>query len=222
MAKRLLFVMGFVLFLALGNACASASANGDFQYWQIDDIAWKVNDLWKLNLDEEAYFKNDASDYYYEHTELGVTYSGLAKWFDVTAHFRHVLTESASNVCLREEQPGFSATLKGQLFSCSISDRNRFEYRIKENAEDGWRYRNMVTLKLPWKWTKFEIQPYFADEFFVDFLLEKINENRNYTGFSFNITRNVGMDIFYMWRRLESNGKWGNNQVVGTKLRVSF
>lgn len=222
MGRRFLFGLGVALFLASGNVCAYASGSGDFQYWQIEDISWKLNDLWKLNLGEETYFKNDASDFYYQHTELGATYSGLAKWLDVSAHFRHGLTESRSNLWLREEQPGFSAIFKGKFLGCSVSDRNRFEYRIRENADQGWRYRNQVTVKFPWKWTKLEIQPYFADEFFVDIDLERINENRNYTGFSFKISKNIGMDVFYMWRRLESSGKWGNNQVLGAKLRLSF
>jgi hypothetical protein len=66
------------------------------------------------------------------------------------------------------------------------------------------------------------MQPYFADEMFADFLTEQINENRLYTGFSFTFTKNIGLDIFYMWRRIKSSGKWQTNDVLGTNLKLTF
>ena len=221
MTKRVLRIFGLVVFLMAGSVVSVLAQNNDFQYWMIESISWKVANNWKMFLGQEAYFQNDASDFYYEHTEIGADYTGFAKWVDVGLHYRHVLSKT-NDIWLREEQPSLNVTLKGVLKNWSFSDRNRFEYRIKEDAEDGWRYRNLVTIKFPWKITRYQIQPYFADEMFADFLKEEINENRLYTGFSFTFTQNIGLDIFYMWRRIKSSGKWQTNDVLGTNLKLTF
>lgn len=208
----------FVLMLVRPGLVSAAT---DTQYWKTESLSWSVAKDWKLTLEEEMYFQDDASDFYYQHTDLGVVYSGLTKWLDLGLNYRHVLSESKS-VWKREERPHFSATVKFKLGDYALGNRSRFEYRIREDADDFWRYRNNTTVKFPWKWTRHEIQPYFADEFFVDFDQEDINENRQSYGFSFKITKHVGAEIYYMWRRVKSSDKWATNNIIGTRLKLAF
>lgn len=192
----------------------------DLQYWKIESISWKVADDWKLSLTEEIYFRDDASDYYHEHTELGLAYSGIAKWLDVGLHFRHALDESTKSIWKREEQPGFYATIKHTIKGFVVSDRNRLEYKIREDATDLWNYRNLLTIRAPWKWTSLEIQPYIAHETFVN---KTLSEIRSFAGFSFKMTKNVGADIFYMQKRnRQGGGHWVGINAVGTRLKLDF
>ncbi len=216
--ESLIFI-AFFIFLAGTYAYAGSS---DFQYRNINSVTWKVSKDWKLSLTEEVYFKDDASDFYYEHTELGILYSGFFKWLDVSLNFRHALTESPSNKWKKEEQPGFHATFKFKIKDYDFSDRNRFEYRIREDSDDFWRYRNMVTMRFPLKLTRYNIQPYLSDEFFVDFDKEELNENRAYAGLSFKLSKNWGADLYYLWRRVKSGDKWTTNNILGTRLKLEF
>ncbi len=148
-------------------------------------------------------------------------YSGLGDWLDLGLNFRH-LRDRSSGSWKTEERLHLNATLKFKLKGYDISNRGRFEYRIREKADDFWRYRNKLSVKLPLKITVLEIQPYFADEIFADFDLKEMTENRLYTGFYFKITEFLNAEIFYMWRRIKSSGEWNTHDVLGTRLKFTF
>ena len=214
-------VLSFLVILLFGAGSFAYAKKADFQYWSSESIGWNISKKWKLSLSEEHYFRNDAEDFYYQHTEIGATYSGLVKWMDVGLNFRHVRSKGNSG-WKREEQPSFNAYLKFKLKDYSISDRNRFEYRFKQDAQDYWRYRNLLTIKLPLKWTRYEIQPMLSDEIFVDLDKKEFNENRLMPGFSFKINKNLNAEIVYMWRRVKSSDTWSANHAVWTRLKLEF
>jgi hypothetical protein len=211
----------FVIALFFGATTCAYARKADLQYWHTETVNWKIASDWKLCVVDEAYFDDDASHYYYQEGDIGVFYSGLAKWLDVSLNFKHVLLLNR-NKWKREERPHVNMVLKTSLLGCSISDRNRFEYRFIEDGSDHWRYRNYVTVKFPLKITRYEIQPYVADEFLVNMRIEQLNENRLYQGFVFKITKNCSADIYYMWKRTKSSGKWNSTDVMGTRLTFSF
>jgi len=215
-------IFGLYLFLLISPGfLAFAFDDGDFQYWNTEKIVWKISDNWSGSLEEELYLGNNASNLYYHHTDLGFTYSGLAEWLDLGFNYRQVF-EDRNGSWESENRPHFNLTVKGNAFGYSWSDLSRFEYRNRESAEDFWCYRNKFTLKMPCKFTKFQIQPYVADEWFYDFNVESLNRNRLYTGITFKLMGNVGADIFYMWQSSKTNDDWDDTNVLGTKLTVNF
>ncbi|MBN2482800.1 MAG: DUF2490 domain-containing protein [Candidatus Omnitrophica bacterium] len=214
--------IGVLLFFSVFflSDCA-AFDDGDFQYWNNESISWKVNENWKVTLEEELRFGDDGGNIYYQHSDLGVVYSGIASWLDVGVNYRYVREERNSR-WKDDSQPHLNATVKWSRFGFSLSDRSRFEYREREDAEDYWRYRNNFTVKLPWKFTRFEIRPFVADEIFYDFDAETLNKNRFFSGISFKITKQVSGDIFYLWETSEKNEKWNDLHVLGTKIKLNF
>jgi hypothetical protein len=97
------------------------------------------------------------------------------------------------------------------------------EYRHFDYQTDSWRYRNKLTMKLPWKFTRIEIQPYLADEIFVGFGgISQFNQNRFSSGLLMNLTKNIKAEIYYMLQSTKGSGKWLDANVLGTKLRVLF
>jgi hypothetical protein len=222
MSRRIVLVAWVSFFIfALTKTSPVFAGSRDTQYWKTESLAWGFAKNWKMILEEEMYFQDDCSDLYYQHTDLGLIYSGRTKWLDLGFGYRHVLSENKST-WKREERPHISATLKHKWAGYDLSNRSRFECRIREDVEDSWRYRNNMTVKSPWKWTKQEVQPYFTDEFYVDLDKEELNENRMSCGFSFKITEHVGAEIYYMWRRIKSSNKWATHDVVGTRLKLTF
>lgn len=217
--KRLVFcimILG-VLFCNVGFAFD----DGDFQYWNNEVVSLKINEDWEASFEEEFRLGDNGGNLYYQHSDWGVTYSGVAEWLDLGVFYRHIF-EKKDSKWRRENRPHLDAAVKWELFDCAMSNRGRFEYRNREDAEDFWQYRNKFTMKLPFKFTKVQIQPYIADEIFIDFDEERLNRNRLYSGFSMKLTKNLKGEIFYLWQRSKKDDKWSGLNVLGTKLKLSF
>ncbi len=147
---------------------------------------------------------------------------GLAEWIDLGLNYRHIFEEKSSKWRV-ENRPHLNANIKWKLFGMDFSNRGRLESRIREKADNFLRYRSKFTVKAPFKLTKFEIQPYVADEIFYDFDEETLNKNRLYAGIVFKIFKNLKADFFYLLERNKnSSNKWYDYNVFGTNLKFSF
>ncbi|MBU1997933.1 MAG: DUF2490 domain-containing protein, partial [Candidatus Omnitrophica bacterium] len=89
---------------------------------------------------------------------------------------------------------------------------------------DFWRYRNKFTLKLPWKFTRFEIQPIVSDEIIIVFgrPSTQLNQNRLSAELGFNVFKNLKAEIYYMLQSSKSSDMWKDVNVLGTKLKLVF
>ena len=195
--------------------------NGDFQYWNTESLSYKINKDWKIGIEEEFRFGDDAGNFYYQHSDAGITYSGLAEWIDLGMNYRFVF-EKKKGDWKYENRPHANVTLKHKLEGFKLSDRNRLEYRDKQDSKDGWRYRNKFTIKYPIKLENFEFSPYAADEIFVDFIEEKLDRNRLYGGIDFKLLKNLSLAIFYLWQASEKDSKWTSYNVIGTEAKLLF
>ncbi|MBU3911050.1 MAG: DUF2490 domain-containing protein [Candidatus Omnitrophica bacterium] len=203
--------------------CVYGFDDGDWQYWNTESASVKLVDEWKASIEQEFRWGNDMHNPYYNHTDVGIAYSGLADWFDLSLNYRHI-KEEKSNDWKTEYRPYVSGTIKWKIYDFSFSDRSRFEFRERQDADEAWQYRNKLSLKPPISLTKFKIQPYVEDETFFDSDSQELNRNRLYSGASFNIFKDLKGDIFYLWQRSKSSssGKWTDVNAVGTKLKISF
>ncbi|MDP8266243.1 MAG: DUF2490 domain-containing protein [Candidatus Aceula meridiana] len=217
--KKIIFTLSFVLICA---SLAFAYDDGDFQIWQTNNASWKISDNWKMSLEDEMWWGDNASDFYYNHTDLGIVYSGLAKWLDIGVNYRGIYSQS-KNTWSYEHRPHFNLTLKTKIDDFDVSNRSRFEFRIGEKMEDKFRYRNKTTLRFPWKWTKFEIRPYIEDEIFIESESTEFTRNRIYTGVTFTIAGPVKGELFYMFQLAKSSSaEWNGTNVLGIKTKLSF
>lgn len=218
--KTLALAAGFFLTIFLCD-CYPFD-DGDFQYWNTEGMSVKLDKNWKIELGEEFRFGDDAEDFYYQHSELGLIYSDLFKWLDAGVNYQLVYEEKDDD-WQYENRPHLNAILKYDVRGLKLTDRNRLEYRDKEGGhDDGWRYRNKVTVKLPLQLTRFKIQPYAADEVFIDFNEEKFNRNRLYCGADFKIFKNLKGELYYLLQVSEKNNKWTDINALGTKLKFAF
>jgi len=113
-------------------------------------------------------------------------------------------------------------TLKNKLLGLDVSDRSRFEYRARETSKDIWRYRNKLSIKLPFELAGLKLQPYLADEVFFDMNDKGYNKNRLYSGVSFKLCKNTTGDIYHVWQTKRSGGEWRDISALGTKLVFRF
>lgn len=222
MQKKILAIIGLVL--AIGSFKLSyAYDNGDFQFWNTEVQEKKINDKMKLALEEEFRFGDDAGDFYYQHYDIGFVYS-LNSNLDLGLNYRQVY-EKKNGDFKEENRPHINATLKGGLAGLELDDRSRLQYRHFDYQPDFWQYRNKLTVKFPWEFTKIKLQPYLAGEVFLSFNNKAFSRNRFYSGLAMNLTKNIKAEIYYLLqstRNSKSSSKWTDANVLGTKIKLVF
>jgi len=210
------------LFVCMFGSSSFGFDDGDFQFWSTASASFKVTDNWGGKFEEEFRFGDDASQLYYQHSDLGFVYRGLADWLDVGLNFRLVFEKNSAGQWKQENRPHLNATFKGKLNGVSVSNRSRFEYRDREDKKDVWRYRNKLTVKLPIELTELKLKPYIADEIFVDFEGAGVNRNRFYAGLSAPISKRLDGGLYYLWQSSKSAGTWKDINVLGIQLKIHF
>jgi hypothetical protein len=150
-----------------------------------------------------------------------VVYGVIDNWLDVGVHYRFTYQEQGG-MWKKIHQPYLDATLMWRLASWDFSNRARFEYRNREDAENIWYYRNKLQVNFPVIRTRLEPRPYLADEFFVNIRHGSFARNRVYAGLLSNLVDPVSVDVYYFWERWLRNVTWKDTHVLGIKLILSF
>lgn len=217
---RVCFLAGLICGGLLGEPSFASDKSG-FQYWSTAGFNFDLDKEWTVTFEEEFRLGDEGGNLYYHHSDIGLVYKGFADWLDVGLNFRKVYEDTGST-WRQENRPHVNVTLKGKLGDIGVSTRSRFEYRDREEKEDIWRYRNKVTFKLPGELTKLKLQPYLADEVFVNFNEEGYVRNRFYSGVAFSIAKNVKADIYYLWQSSRASPGRDDIHALGTKLVFRF
>ncbi len=217
--KRIIFVSAglFLMFAAI----VYAYDDGDFQIWNTDVEEFKINKDSKIAVEEEFRWADNASEFFYQHYDIGYFYN-LTKYLNVGGGYRQVY-ELKKGKFKEENEPYLTATLLGVLSGFAIEDRSRMEYRHFDYQSDSWRYRNKLTIKMPWKFTKIGIQAFLSDEILIGFgKISELNQNRFSSGLGFNVTKNIKGEIYYMFQSSKSSPRWTDANVFGTKIKIAF
>ncbi len=204
-----------------GSACF-ASRSGDLEYWQAHDFSFDLDKDVAFTVSQELRFGRSGSEPHLYNVDMGLVYSGLADWLALGFNFRKEYEKDSSGTFRHENRPHFNVTLKGSLFDIPTSNRSRIEWRDFQNKKEQWRFRNKTTIKLPFKFTKFNLQPYIAEEIFIKVGEDNINQNRLSSGFSCKLTENISASVFYMWKTSKITGGWRDTNVIGTQFKFLF
>jgi hypothetical protein len=169
------------------------------------------------------------------YIEAGLAYRPTP-WLHLSPAFRRQLLRD-SGEWLNEERPYMDATLRWQFHGLALSHRNRFEYRFRESRDDTFRYRNKLTLVVPRKWTRLELQPYLAGEIFVDEGVKAKDRNRTraYAGVKTDPAphlRKLGLkpkegrrltsDYYLIYQSTDNNDDTVDEFIAGLNLGVAF
>jgi len=193
-------------------------AENDREYWSHYEIIGSVNNTLDFKLKPELRYNKNFDNHYYTHIEFGFDWK-FKDWLVLSPYYRHV-NENKNDDWKIEYRPHLNATIKWKFDKISFENRNRLEYRAKEDIEF-FRYRNKLTAKMQ-KYTQFKIQPYLAEEPFYDFDAQELNKNRIYAGVNFKVLDNLKADILYILESRLKDGVWTNVNVLGTTLKYSF
>lgn len=223
LAKSILFIITSTLvFGTLPGGTCFGSTNGNGEYWQTLGFDVDMNIDWKITFRQELRFGKSGGDPYLHNYDLGLVRKNFADRIDVGLNFKKEYEKDSSGKFRAENRPNLNIMLKGKLFCLDVSDRLRLEYRNIENKKDLWRFRNKTVLNLPFKLTMFNLQPYIADEIFINLGENNINQNRLFSGLSFKLSPNIKSSIYYMYKSSKQTGGWLNTNVIGTADRMAF
>lgn len=218
MKKMIFILIGLIILLF---AKVYAYDDGDFQIWNTEAEEFKVNDNLKVTLEEEFRWGDNASEFYYQHYDLGFSYA-LNKSWNIGAGYRQIL-ELSKGKFKPENAPYLTATFLLKNAGFVFDSRSRFEYRHFDYKADSGRYRNKFTLKYPLEISRFMVQPFISEEIFFGFGgANQFNQNRLSCGSGINITKNIKAEVYYMLLTVKSSGKWVDANVLGTKFKILF
>jgi len=209
-----------LVFLVIGPFSINnpAGAGNDWEYWSHYEVVDSISDNLDFKVKPEFRFNNNLSNHYYTHIDIGLDWK-VNDWFILSPYYRHV-NEKKENDWKVEYRPHLSATFKWKHFGLNFNDRNQLEYRIKEDKKF-FRYGNKLTVNLP-KFTRFNLQSYFSEEFFYDFDANELNKNRVYAGVNFKIIKNLTGDFYYIFESRKKTDDWLDVNVLGTALKYNF
>ncbi|MCX5714870.1 MAG: DUF2490 domain-containing protein [Candidatus Omnitrophica bacterium] len=217
--KLKILVLVWLLFLIAGSA--RAYDDGDLQVWNTDTEEFNINKDSKIALEEEFRWGDNVDQFYYHHYDASCFHS-INKYLSIGGGYRQVF-ELKKGKFMAEDEPYLAASLLWGMAGVSFEDRSRMEYRHFAYQADSGRYRNKITMKLPWKFTSLKIQPYVSDEgFFSLGGTNMFNQNRFCFGLGVSLAKNVKGEIYYMLQDTRSPGDWVDTNVLGTKLKIVF
>lgn len=205
-------------------AWASPAKDEDFGYWGVTDLEHKIGSKWKIKAGEEVRFREHAGLKYYEtHAGFAFTAHPLLVLGADYLQARETRASGGKDIWYWEECPRIYATFQSKVKGFLFENRNLLEFRFKEGTEHTVRYRNQSTLTAPWKWTRFEIQPYTSNEVFFESNRNGLTEDRYYNGVKTKLTSNITCSIFYLRQFSKNNfASWKDANILGNSLKVSF
>ena len=214
-------VRNAIFLMVLLQATAAWSwDDGDLQIWHTEQQEFKINDASRITLEEEFRWGDDASDFYYHHYDAGYLYS-IHKNVDAGIAVRKIFEEKRREF-KEETRPALHLILKVSAAGWKFEDRNRIEHRFVESSKDYGRYRNKITIRPPVQWSRFKLQPFAADEIFIDLDKANLSRNRLSSGITATIAKNVKAEAYYLLQSTKSSGVWSDLNVLGLKLKVNF
>jgi hypothetical protein len=199
-----------------------AFADGDVQFWQTVAASLDINKDWTVAVEEHLKLGHDAGTFYYHHTDMGFVYKSFAKGIDLGFNYKQGFKKDDDGHWSRENRPHLNVTFNGRLGTLDFADRSRFEYRDREDGQDLWRYVHRLKVTLPFEFTKLRFRPYLADQVYINLDGQTFEKNRVYSGVTFELSKAVESEFYYVWQSRKTDGRWKDLNALGFQIRIRF
>ena len=230
---RYLFCFILASLLMLSAVCYG-NAN-TFQFWPSAGISWEANKDWTLNYREQLHLNDGGGTLYAGRSDIGVIYKPLADWLDIGFNYGIIYGVNKRARSANEDRISLSAIIRGKILNREFSDRLRIEYRDRDEKSDIWRFRNKVTLNRNFEAADSrglrllktgKINPYVADEIFVNLDGTGFSQNMVYLGFVMRLTEHTKTDVYYGFQSVKTTvnekEEWNNYNVIGIEWTYHF
>lgn len=200
------------------GATGSLTAGDNYEYWSQFGASMSINEHWALEFEEELRIGEDASRLYNHNSAAGLLYKGVTRWLDLGLSFLRDYEKDDQGTWHPENRTRLNLKMKTVIAGFGVSNRTRFEYRDLDIEPDFWRYRHMLKVTFPGKYTALELQPYVAEEPFLYLNGRGFIKNRLYSGVGFTLSQRISGALFYLCESSKSSGHWDANHIVGTRF----
>jgi len=213
------FVWAVAVVLGWGPQAPAA----DFEYWPKVFVRVPLDreKRWQLSLEEWLSFNDGARRFKDSQTDVWLYYFGLADWLSVGAGYKRVYARPGGD-WQTEDRPMFDVAVKTKVHGFGVVDRSRFEFRFQEDRDCVTRYRNRLNIVSPVTFTPLKIEPYVAEETFLNFDAQGFNQQRFYGGVFLPLHEKIRLDLFYLWKLDKVDGDWHGTNVLGTWIYFQF
>jgi len=198
--------------------CNPAVAENDFVYRPELAISGPIADDIRWTASLEPQITSDAQQAGEISLVGGVCWRPTG-YLTVAPQFKYITKgpDADSN----EARPRLAVEMATTIGACKIALRNRFEYRMKEDQDEYWRYRARVKLKFPKVGT---ITPFLYEEVFYEFGdKNELNGNEAGIGVGLPLGDRLCLDVDLRCCHSGSEGKWETGDVhLLTVLKYSF
>ena len=160
------------------------------------------------------------NEFYLHRTWAGATLK-VIKWLDIAPQYSYKTSKHKGNHWPPEHFLALDLTPKIDLFGFKISDRNRGMYGLDDYIRT---YRNRIKIARPFKeilWGH-GLTPFIADEGFYNDQLDEFYENRAEFGLGTKITKNIELELSYIYRSNEKKDKWIKSHILCSLLKFKF
>lgn len=213
-----------VVFIGRGSVSGALVEDEDFGVWNQYDVEKKLDENWKLRLGEDVRFRETSGLFYFD-THAGVSYRFWGP-FVFGAEYLQVRSKvriRGKERFLWEYRPRNFLTAQAKIKGYQFENRNMLEYRFKESLPNSTRYRNLTGVTAPYKWTRWEFQPYASEEIFIETNRNGVVESRMIGGMKLRVYKNLHGSVYYMRLSQKNNsGGWRDANVFGTGLKLSL
>ncbi|MBN2279442.1 MAG: DUF2490 domain-containing protein [Candidatus Marinimicrobia bacterium] len=160
----------------------------------------------------------DPFDQYFNYFDLGLSWK-INTWAFVSADFRHI-TKRSGTKWSKEYWPYADLKMTKAVQKFNLSNRSRLEVRIKED-ENMILYRNKLEVKLP-KLTKVKLQPFVADDVFLDIDNSELYRNRVHAGIACVYFKSVKYALSYILESTWKNDIRNDKDIFLLELHYAF
>jgi len=216
--------------LALCLLPGALYAADDIQFWPEAHLTVPAATNLKIQIGTQ-YRLDDHGTFLYQHTDIGLAYTGLAKWLDVSLNYKLVFEKISDDTWSYAMQPNLNATARFRLLGLTFSDRVRLEYSSPEDLSDFGIIRNKISLNPPiyleaMRERHFlgaqKVRPYVSYEFFYTTDFGKISRHRYQGGLSLSFNTRVICDLYYMRQETLEEGRFNGLNIIGLNLSLLF
>lgn len=174
-----------------------------------------------ITYENEFRLKNQSSPFYYDHNDIQIKYL-VSRYFDIFTDYRLIMQDKGTG--FKDQSmflEGFDLKYPEQSWG-KINLRNRIEIGLNQSpAPTSLMWNEFPKYNTPWKWTKYEINPFVADEMFFD-TRDYMNfvKNRAYVGVDWKISKNIVGGTYYYYETLK--GSSTHSDVIVTQIKFKF
>lgn len=191
----------------------------DFQIWMSFDAAHPLSERVDFLLSTGIRYSNDLGHLSYRRITTGFAFR-WHKYFTFEPFYQYSVSDSIFGPLTPENRLGFATTVGAPWKRWWISDRNRGEWRFRENRRS-WRYRNRVEFRRPMVIVHKELSVFAWNEVYYSSLAGRWYRNRLALGAGRRVGKRVSIDVFYVHQN-DGFSRPGDLNGLGMTIRTLF